>query len=102
VSTQYLADGSALGVLLESYELHAPVTLDDVHAIYEDVRGRLTPGFTCTATHRGVTPLDPGPEHVEIRIRKAGDLEGERLRIGVIGVGASVPNDGGTPSRYRR
>lgn len=81
-----LADGSAFGALLSTYELAAPVTLDDVHAIYEDILSRLSAGYSCCVQLRSITPLYDGPEHVEIRIRyKSGDLAGELFRIAIIG-----------------
>lgn len=81
-----LADGSAFGALLSTYELAAPVTLDDVHAIYEDIRPRLSAGYSCCVQLRHLTPLFDGPEHVEVRIRHSSDgLAGELFRIAIIG-----------------
>lgn len=42
-----------LAVLCTLYEVHAPVTLDDVRAIYQDLRSKVPETFALDVVNRG-------------------------------------------------
>lgn len=57
---------------LAEFELHAPVTPEDLRAIYVDLKPRIPVGLTLDVVIRGVTAHDPGPPRVEVTIHAAG------------------------------
>lgn len=65
--------------LVEAYELHAPVTVDDCRDIYKDLKPRLPAGSTLDVQMRGLgSEQDRGPLFVEVVVNAHSDRPSRR------------------------